>query len=374
MPKKPRILSDIEKDAIHRKSAKAKFDAKWKLAKHSDGKPMLHTLAKDASSGKVRLLDEGAVVQGGDWISMYIKKGVLSNFMEHLSNDYVGTINYGHNDFARDPILLGTWTKEDLELVDIGDGRQALDVNLNLDKQLHRVQDLYRNAETIPGYKIGVSAEFTTKIDYELSEEMGTRAIRELDILDFAVVGDAGNVNSGEIELSKQEGEQMAGEKKKKRFTEMLLESLKRAGWKDEEPEEEIEEPEEEQEEEQEEEPDDTEEEKEEIEEPEEEQEEEPDDTEEEEAEELAAVIKTASDQLTELKQSLEELKTEKDKLEERLGKLQEENTDLKQNGVSDLKRLQNAVRNTSFVIPKKEKETLANEDESRNEIRQGRI
>lgn len=154
------------------------------------------TLAVPESGQTVRLLDEGMVVDsaGNPWF--YIMKGTLAKYMDALPDDYEGSINLGHMQFATFPLILGKWTKKDLSLVDIGDGRMGLDVNLRLDDESFLVKELKR----MP-YDLGVSAEFTYHRNDRLTEEYNLEILDEIFIGDFAIVGEAGNVNSSNITL-----------------------------------------------------------------------------------------------------------------------------------------------------------------------------
>lgn len=177
------IIDEREVRTIHRKLRKREYDDIIKLAITESGQ-------------RVRLLDEGAVVMADGSIDFYIKKGVLRKYYESLPDDYEGSINLGHMPFAQFPILLGKWKKKDLSLVDIGDGREGLDVYLRLDDENSLVQDLHR-----ADYTIALSAEFSYHADEEASENWGFLIVDDLFISDFAIVGEPGNVNSAGIKL-----------------------------------------------------------------------------------------------------------------------------------------------------------------------------
>ncbi|NSP41520.1 hypothetical protein HRE82_14275, partial [Enterococcus faecalis] len=100
---------------------------------------------------------------------------------------------------------VGQWTKNDLRLVDIGENRQALEVNMKIDESLSVIQDLQK----MP-YTIGISAEFMASYDEELSYEYEFPVIEHLFIMGFGIVGDVGNVNSSGINLSAEEADKMA--------------------------------------------------------------------------------------------------------------------------------------------------------------------
>lgn len=189
---KPNLIDDRDKRTIHRRLAKENYDN-------------IITLSADRSHA-VRLLDEGAVVMANGQIDFYIQKGTLQKYLEALPSDYVGTINLGHERFATFPILLGSWTKDDMTLVDNGDGRHGLDVDLHLDYENPLLRSVTQSADKY-GYDLGVSAEFSYHVNEEASAEWGVMIIDELFISDFAIVGEAGNVNSSGIQLK---GEPMA--------------------------------------------------------------------------------------------------------------------------------------------------------------------
>lgn len=182
------IIDERNVRTIHRKLKKKEYDEIMNLSA-SDGVQ------------KVRLLDEGMVVDANGRPLFYLMKGTLQKYLNALPDDYVGSINLGHMDFATFPFLIGEWTKRDLHLVDIGDGRMALDVDLRLDENSVLVKELRR----MP-YTLGVSAEFTFDTNEEMTEKYGLEIMDEIFIYDFAIVGDAGNVNSSGIRLKGGQG------------------------------------------------------------------------------------------------------------------------------------------------------------------------
>ena len=186
------IIDKRDVRTARRKIAKKEYDSMIKLSAKTDNMKKL-----SADDGTYRLLDEGAVVYANGDIDFYIQKGTLAKYMEALPDDYEGTINLGHIPFAQFPIILGTWTKDDLTLVDIGDGRQGLDVRLRLDDGNSIVQDLRRAS-----YTVGLSAEFGYSINEEASREYGLDIVDDLFITDFAIVGEAGNVGSSDVRLN----------------------------------------------------------------------------------------------------------------------------------------------------------------------------
>ena len=176
------IIDERDVRTIHRKLKKKEYDE-------------IITLSTD-NDDYVRLLDEGMVVTAQGTPDFYIMKGTLQKYLDALPDDYEGSINLGHMPFATFPILLGSWTKEDFRLVDIGGGRKGLDVKLNLDEENLLVKELRRAK-----YDLGVSAEFSFERNEELTEDYGLLMIDSIFIRDFAIVGDAGNVNSMGIQL-----------------------------------------------------------------------------------------------------------------------------------------------------------------------------
>lgn len=166
---------------IHRKLKKKEYD---------------DIITLSASSSGERLLDEGMVVDANGYPLFYITKGTLEKYLDALPDDYVGTINLGHMDFATFPILLGEFRKSDFHLVDIGDGRKGLDVDIHLDSENFIVKELRRAS-----YDLGISAEFRYHVNEALSEEYGLEILDEIFIENFAIVGEAGNVNSSGIKL-----------------------------------------------------------------------------------------------------------------------------------------------------------------------------
>ena len=184
MPK-PDLIKDRDKRTAKRKMDKAKFDAMFDL---SVDNPY-----------RIRLLDEGMVTYSDGSQYFYIKKGTIAKLVENMSENYVGSINLGHMEFSKFPFILGTWKKKDLVLVDIGDGRMALDVSPHFDNDSMFIKELKR----LP-YDIAVSAEFSAHTDWGLTQNFGVEVIDEIypDNFNFAIVGEPGNVNSAGVRLA----------------------------------------------------------------------------------------------------------------------------------------------------------------------------
>lgn len=153
------------------------------------------TLSASEDNG-IRLLDEGTVVTAEGNVWFYIEKGALRRYLDTLDDDFVGYIKYGHNDFANDPVLLGSFKKSDFTLQDMGDGRESLYVNPTF-FDTYRLRDI----KSMP-FDVGVSVEMDCFTDDEATEAMGFSVYKDLFIHGFAVVGDAGNVNSSGVRLS----------------------------------------------------------------------------------------------------------------------------------------------------------------------------
>lgn len=215
MPQKKRVptyVASIKDSLDRRKKGKAFYDNAITLSSVDKEK---NYVSVNLSSGYVenkptRLIDEGAITyEGGNDIRLYIKKGAVQAFYDSLSSDYVGYINLAHIDIASLPLNLGTWTKDDLKVVDIGDGRKGLDVNVKLNRELHIVQDLLK--QEIP---LSISAELRGTIDFESSFKFNAPFYNEIEIAGFSVVANPANVNStGENLNSKGDSEMNLWEK-----------------------------------------------------------------------------------------------------------------------------------------------------------------
>jgi hypothetical protein len=215
MPQKKRVptyVASIKDSLDRRKKGKAFYDNAITLSSVDKEN---HYVSVNLSSGYVenkptRLIDEGAITyEDGNDIRLYIKKGAVQAFYDSLSSDYVGYINLAHIDITSLPLNLGTWTKDDLTVVDIGDGRKGLDVNVKLNRELHIVQDLLK--QEIP---LSISAELRGTLDLESSFKFDALFYNEIEIAGFSVVANPANVNStGENLNSKGDSEMNLWEK-----------------------------------------------------------------------------------------------------------------------------------------------------------------
>lgn len=204
-----------------RKEIKKKMDSIIGLS-YKDEEQEVMTLSATISTvadGNARLLDEGYCDNG-----FILKKGALEKYLNgqnelvtgyeyqngawkrtdvlNLTDDFVGTVNLGHQDFATHPFILGEFTKADLKLEDIGDGRKALNVGVRLDEDSMYIKELRRQP-----YDIGISAEFWYHVDWEATDSiyesygMWLPVIDEIFIFAYGIVGECGNVNSSGLTL-----------------------------------------------------------------------------------------------------------------------------------------------------------------------------
>ncbi len=197
------LIEDRDERTERRKKYKRKVDRMFNLSFKDAETIHLSSNVKKLSDTKIRLLDEGAVV-GDDYIEFIIKKGTLEKFLnggneylQNLDDEFVGSVNLGHMDFATFPFIIGEWKKSDLSLVNIDeDGRHGIDVELHLDEGSMFVQELKRQP-----YDIGISSEFYYHVDWETTEDVGYLVLDEVYIFAYGLVGECGNVNSSGLEL-----------------------------------------------------------------------------------------------------------------------------------------------------------------------------
>ena len=197
-----RIIEERDARTAHRKECKKIFDKKFSLS-----------VTPSSEDDTYRLLDEGLITYADGSPQMYIKKGVIDKLLENMSDDYEGSVNFGHHDLATDPIsIIGEWRKTDLfvEFSDENDGRKVLNVRPHLWDDHIYVQQLKRQP-----YTYGLSAEFYGELDWDASEDMGIPVIGSIDLLDFAIVGECGNVGSSDIHLRGEDVKKLDELKKK---------------------------------------------------------------------------------------------------------------------------------------------------------------
>lgn len=215
------LIEKRDERTRRRKRMKRKMDSIIGLSFHDKDKKVMSLSAdmKKLSDGRARLIDEGYIDNG-----FVIKKGTLEKYLNgqnqyvrgwefngeeweqtevlNLTSDFVGSVNLGHIDFTILPIELGSWTRDDLSLVDIENDRKALDVQLHLDEESVIIKELKRQS-----HDIGISAEFWVHENREdtenLSETLGyyLPVFDEIYIFAYGLVGECGNVNSSGLEL-----------------------------------------------------------------------------------------------------------------------------------------------------------------------------
>ena len=202
----PTIVKEIQKSLKTRKEAKKILDESINLSNLKDKELTMNLSNIGFVEGTtMRLLDEGALYyEGGEEVRLFFEKGTIQAFYDTLSDDYVGYVNLAHLDIWELPLNLGTWTKQDLSIVDIGNGRVGLNVDVHLNEKLHIVQDLM--AQEIP---LSLSAELGLGLDYEESQRQGYPCIEKINIKGFSIVGNPANANSTSIDLSVKGEEEM---------------------------------------------------------------------------------------------------------------------------------------------------------------------
>lgn len=228
---KNNLIEQRDERTKKRKAKKRKMDSVISLSAPNECKGVKTLAARLDDSLTARLLDEGYIDIDGGFV---IKKGALEKYLSgkneyvagwtydgeawgrtgvlNLTSDFVGTVNLGHMDFPTMPYILGEWTRNDLSLEDIGDGRHGLNINVNLDEDSIFVKELRRQS-----HDIGLSAEFYVHENLEdtkaLSDAMGyyIPVFDEIFIYAYGLVGECGNVNSSGLRLK---GETMKDIKK----------------------------------------------------------------------------------------------------------------------------------------------------------------
>ena len=220
MKKLSNLIDERDERTRKRKQIKRKMDSVIGLSYEDKDKNIMKMSSKiTLADNTIRLLDEGYFDSG-----FVIKKGTLEKYLNgqnqyvrgyeltdegwkqtpvlNLTDDFVGTVNIGHMEFATFPFIVGEWDKKDLTLVDIENDRKGLDVAVRLDNESIFVQELRRQP-----FDIGISSEFYYHINEEdtetLSEmlDMYMPVIDEVFIFAYGLVGECGNVNSSGLEL-----------------------------------------------------------------------------------------------------------------------------------------------------------------------------
>lgn len=213
------LIEYLKRNTEKRKRIKNRIDSELSLSADEGFESAKLTVAAYGDN-KNRLLDEGAIIEGDGSIFAYIKKGTIEKFMsrnnvylDNLPEDYVGNINIGHMSHAQFPFPVGEWTMANMSMVDIGDGRKGIDVDVTVDEESPFIKELERL-----GHDISMSVEMLTHTDWEASEDLGMWVIDEILIQAYAIVGDGKNVNSngwklkGEYDMTKKQLEELKTE------------------------------------------------------------------------------------------------------------------------------------------------------------------
>lgn len=201
----PTIFQRIKESVKVRKKAKKEIEEIITLNNEDEeiGKVNLATSYRFDRNSSIRLLDEGAIFyEGGQYVRYFIKKGVVQKFYDELDDDFVGYINLAHFDVYAFPIFLGTWTKDDLRIVDLEDGRQALEVVPRFNEDLYLVKDLF--AQEIP---LSVSIEAYFDYDWDMTQKLDFPVVDGMQMDGFSVVGNPANTSSAYVLSSKEEEE-----------------------------------------------------------------------------------------------------------------------------------------------------------------------
>ena len=218
---KPLSIIELENNTKKRKEQKKSIDDILKYNQNENDKISMYALSKfsfeedDILRGVV--FSEGVVLN--DPID-YIPKGELEKAYNLLDDNFKGILKISHTSYIKNPIVIGEFTKADLSLNKLEDGRCELIVAGHLYNEISAVTDLKVLLDK--GYHIGISAEFNHDIDYEMADqiydEVGIymRVIRNIKLLDIAVVGSGANVNSNNIEIYNKKGVDMQVEDLKK--------------------------------------------------------------------------------------------------------------------------------------------------------------
>ena len=219
----------IDKNVAKRQKLKTKWDRHCKYsAEEVDKLPnQLELYANEVDvnlaqneENWVRMLDEGTVVDGDGELYAVIKKGALKKFYDDLPNNFEGYIDKDHIRAIR----LGEYGKEQMRLVELGDDRYGLDINVKLDKDYYATRDLIRQNE-----HRAVSVEMLTDVDeFALASKVTGEKQRwdylvpligAVDIIGYAVCENPKNANSIKDDLldkASVEGDNMNDEELKK--------------------------------------------------------------------------------------------------------------------------------------------------------------
>lgn len=181
------------------------------------------TMTLSADEKWYPLLSEGMITYADGSPQFYIMKGTISSFYDQLSPSYEGSINIGHTDLASFPErIVGKWTKADLRVVDTENGRQALETSLPINYD----HPLIKALELSP-FDVGLSVEMGVNVNESLTNNkdanpFGVPMVDNINVYDYAIVGNAGDVNSMGITLR---GELPQMDEKLKKLASLLADS-----------------------------------------------------------------------------------------------------------------------------------------------------
>lgn len=206
MPEMFKIPRDSEavrtrKNVMSRQKLKKKWDKHCKWAAEGEMGLSGTSFAIDKFSEEqdnfVRLLDEGVVVEGDGTPYAVIAKGALKEWYDNLPRNFNGYINKDHIS----GLDLGKFSKDNLRVVEIGDDRYGIDVNVKLDHELYATKDLLHQMN-----RKALSAEFYYEADEYVKASVVTGEdfpdwylipkIDAVSIVGYAVVDNPKNANS----------------------------------------------------------------------------------------------------------------------------------------------------------------------------------
>lgn len=196
----------IDKNVTKRQKLKVKWDRHCKYSAEEidqlSNQLEMYSTRVDANLAQneenwVRMLDEGVVVDGDGEVYAVIKKGALKTYYDNLPDNFTGYIDRDHNRSIR----LGEYSKKEMKLVELGDDRYGIDINVKLDGNYYATRDLLRQNE-----HRAVSVEMMTSVDeFALASKVtGEKQkwdylvplIGAVDILGYAVCENPKNANS----------------------------------------------------------------------------------------------------------------------------------------------------------------------------------
>lgn len=200
---KDSVAVRTRKNVMSRQKLKKKWDRHCKWTTDADANMELSGAAfsidkfSEDKDNFVRLLDEGVVVEGDGTPYAVIAKGVLKKWFDNLPNNFSGYINKDHIS----GLDLGKFSKENLKLVELGNDRYGIDVNVKLDHELYATKDLLHQMN-----RKALSAEFYYEADEYVKANVVTGdnfpdwylipKITEVSVVGYAVVDNPKNANS----------------------------------------------------------------------------------------------------------------------------------------------------------------------------------